>query len=314
MTFILSRKYNSLLNGNIELGYSTTIRDHLNGFKEDMSNDILDFLVEKEYQGELYSQYMFDDRILKKYPLDFKFDIETQCEIIMRHFYGYKTPPEIEFENLVCTFNGAAHISRQLLVSCLHNFGMFNPTYSSKNFTFSRDNIDGIIQSYCGEDDAFYNKFILTTPSFGNTIYCDDYTRYKHWDNVKNLEGRIRKSFVHVVSETMATSYYPFVTEKFLYSVVTKGLFVAYGQPGWHNQIESNYGFKLYCRIFDYSFDNIQNPVKRLIALVSMIQKFGMLSYDDLYDLYLMEKDTIEFNYDHYYTNGYMEYLRKWIE
>jgi hypothetical protein len=314
MTFIPARKYQALLNGEMEYGYSLMIRDHLNGFNEDLSNSILEFFLHKNYTGEICSQYMFDDRILTKYPLDIKFDSESQCAVILRHFHSYTAAPRIEIDNFLCSFNGSAHLSRQLLVSCLHKFGWFNPDYSSKNFVFSRDNIDGIIQDYCGLEDGQYNDLILTDESFGQTIYCNDYVRFRHSENIYNLEDRLRKSFVHVVSETMATSYYPYITEKFLYSVVTKGLFVAYGQPGWHEHLVKNYGFKLYTKLFDYSFDDIQNPVKRLIALMRMLKKFDMLSYNDLHDLYLMEKDTIEFNYDHYYSNGYMEYLRKWIE
>ena len=107
----------------------------------------------------------------------------------------------------------------------------------------------------------------------------------------------------------MATSYYPFVTEKFLYSVVTRGLFLAYAQPGWYDYAEKYYGFKRYDRIFDYSFDQIKNPVKRLVKLIEMVSKFSKLSSADWKDLYLMEQDTIEFNYDNYFSGNYLRTL-----
>jgi len=108
----------------------------------------------------------------------------------------------------------------------------------------------------------------------------------------------------------VATSYQPFVTEKFLYSIVTRGLFLAYAQPGWHNHLEKYYGFKRYTKLFDYRFDTIENPIERLVELMTMISKFSVLSTDDWRDLYEMESDTIEFNYDHYFSEDYLKHLK----
>jgi hypothetical protein len=206
-----------------------------------------------------------------------------------------------------------------LLSSILENQGYFNPNYSSKNFTSSNDEILGHLSSLDLTEDEIelYDKFFKSTDEFNNTIYSFGHVRiewetYTLADNIYNLESKLTQSFVHIVSETMATSYYPFVTEKFLYSIVTRGLFVAYAHPGWHTHIEKYYGFKLYDKIFDYSFDSIQNPVKRLIKLIEMISKFSKLSVDDWRDLYfVLEKDTIEYNYNHYFSGNYLEHLKQ---
>ena len=115
---------------------------------------------------------------------------------------------------------------------------------------------------------------------------------------------------MHVVSETMATSHHPFITEKFLYSVVTRGLFVAWAQPRWHEHLETYYGFKLYKNLFDYEFDKIHNPIKRLVALMSMLAKFSKLTRFEWHDLYLLEMDAIEYNYQHYFSRQYLECLK----
>ena len=139
----------------------------------------------------------------------------------------------------------------------------------------------------------------------------DLHVRFDHSNNIYNLENKITQSFLHIVSETMPTSYYPFVTEKFLYSIVTRGLFLAYAQPGWHQHLEKYYGFKRYTKLFDYRFDSIQNPVIRLVELMSMISKFSVLSSDEWRDLYLLEQDTIEYNYNHYFSQDYLKCLAK---
>jgi hypothetical protein len=90
---------------------------------------------------------------------------------------------------------------------------------------------------------------------------------------------------------------------------VTRGLFVVYGQPRYYDYFEHHFGFKKYNRIFDYSFDQIENPVERLIALTDMLSKFKNLTTDDWQDLYQMEQDTIEFNYNNYFSGEYLKQL-----
>ena len=144
--------------------------------------------------------------------------------------------------------------------------------------------------------------FFQSVNSFGHV-------QYNHKQNIYNLESKLTQSFLHIVSETMATSYYPFVTEKFLYSIVTRGLFLAYAQPGWHSHLEKYFGFRRYTKLFDYHFDTIKNPIKRLVELMSMISKFSNLSIADWHDLYLIEQDTIEYNYEHYFSGNYLKIL-----
>ena len=118
------------------------------------------------------------------------------------------------------------------------------------------------------------------------------------------------QSFVHVVSETLSTSYYPLITEKCFYSIATRGLFLSYAQPNWHEHLENYYGFRLYKNLFDYRFDSIKNPVERLVELLTMISKFQKLSTHDWTDLYELEKENIEYNYDHYFSGTYYDYFQ----
>jgi hypothetical protein len=71
------------------------------------------------------------------------------------------------------------------------------------------------------------------------------------------------------------------------------------------------YGFKLYTTIFNYEFDTITNPVIRLVELLGMLSKFGHLTPADWHDLYLLEKDTIDYNYDWYMSKQYLAQLEK---
>jgi hypothetical protein len=97
-----------------------------------------------------------------------------------------------------------------------------------------------------------------------------------------------------------------------MYSVVTRGLFLSYAQPKWHDHLEKYYGFKTYKKLFDYKFDSISNPIERLVELMTMISKFSKLSFDELYDMYLIELDTINYNYDHFFSGDYIKYLKEY--
>ena len=290
------------------------IGDHLNGFDEHHRNVILDlidsFAAKQSGRITIYTSYILDDNVLQNYKrLDFK------CRMfkMFHSFHDYRQHPLLDFQNFVCSFNGAEHVSRKLLVAILKRFGFYNADYVSKNFVFSCDQLDGHIIDFVGEKNNFYKKFFIADDSekFFNTINSFGHVRFDHANNIVNLESKITNSFLHLVSESLATSYVPFISEKFLYSIVTRGLFLSYAQPGWHSHIETRLGFKRYTKLFDYKFDTITNPVERLLELMCMISKFSVLSTDDWRDLYLLEQDTIEYNYDHYFSKDYIECLAK---
>jgi len=296
-----------------DITFPILLEDHLGGFDIQLNNDYFkildDYAESKNLIGEVYTNYLFDDSIKVKYKnLEFKLYFEEY----LNDLRSYTMHPENKFENFISCFNGAKHVSRQLLTSILNNQGLFNKTYCSKNFTTNNDEVTSHLNNfYLDEKEVrLYEKFFLNDDEFNKNNFSFGYNedfKFDHDKNIFNIENIITKSFLNIVSETMATSYYPFITEKFLYSVVTRGLFLSYAQPNWHKQLVRMYGFRLYDKVFDYSFDEILNPVKRLIKLLDSITRFQFLSINELNDLYEMEKETIEFNYSHYFSGEYQK-------
>lgn len=288
------------------------IGDHLGGFDANFDNSILDHIHNFTKDKITISvNYKFDNKIVEKYPkLNFKYVTwGKNYDCLMQ----YKIHPDIRFSNFCCSFNGTPHVSRQLLTSVLQKNGWFDPEYCSKNFLTETEAVQGHMQKFnLSETDLrMYRKFFAVDEAFSKTKFSfgHDRFRFDHANNIFNLEKKLTSSFIHVVSESLATSYYPFVTEKFLYSVVTRGLYLAYAQPYWHDYLEHYYGFKPYDDIFDYNFDKEKNPIKRLIYLTTMISKFSHLSIDDWHDLYQMQTDTIEYNYHHYHSGNWLQAL-----
>ena len=300
----------------INNGGSVLLGDHLNGFDCNNNNQILTILNENvQKRTKIKHVQIIEDTIKNKYSnLNIVFEFKDQQKHVWEPLSAYNQHPKVHYKNFICSFNGSAHVGRKLLVSILEKFKYYNPEYCSKNFSYSREIIDGHITDYVSNQDALYRKFFISADSedFFQSINSFGHVQYEHDKNIYNLENKLTESFLHIVSETMATSYVPFVTEKFLYSIVTRGLFLSYAQPGWHAHIEKYYGFKLYTKLFDYRFDTIKNPVERLVELMTMISKFSKLSYDDLYDIYLLELDTINHNYEHYFSGDYIKKLMKY--
>lgn len=289
--------------------------DHLGGIESDFSNAILDkvsLLSQTQQQPiEFYSSYLFEDPVQLRYPnLNFKYYFYTP----LRDFESHNQHQPLSFKNFICCFNGSPHVGRKLLVALLNQFGWFHADYCSKNFVYDPSILDGHISDFLTpEQHRLYRKFFIDSNDldFPNRLHTFGHYQRRHDKNIFHLEDTLTKSFLHLVSETMATSYHPFVTEKFFYSVVTRGLFLAYAQPGWHDHVERYFGFRKYDKIFDYRFDSIKNPVERLIELASMISKFSRLSSDDWHDLYEMQSDTIEYNYDNYFSGRYLAKVKQ---
>ena len=322
---------------NVELlSQDITLIDNLtSGFDSDYKNVVLDCLnsyaesVDKKFN--VGSLQPMPEQVQKNYPfLKFKF---TGGLTLMFDEFGSASDFDIsnpDFKNFIASFNGVDHIGRKLLVSILNKFGWYNPDYCSKLFSFTIDELDGHIADFTGDKERFYQKFFIPDTKDLSFLSSVNHFEYPSREHVGLLRGhtkagvifglrtqvipRLDKSFIHLVSETDATSYVPFVTEKFAISVVAKSLFVGYAQPGWHEQLVKYYGFRLYTNLFDYSFDNIKNPIDRLIALTSMISKFSNLSTYDWHDLYLLEKDTIDYNYDHFFGKKYLNNLQQYID
>lgn len=293
--------------------------DHIMGFDQHGRNQILDrindYSQSKGITTSVCYHQILDPEVKAQYVnLDIKFSLKEVQQSIWQPFATYRQHPDIDYKNFICSFNGSDHISRKLLSAILQRFGYYKPNYCSKNFVFTADQLDGYLQDYVPNQDSFYRKFFIADNSenFFQTINSFGHVRFEHAQNIHNLETKLTESFLHIVSETLATSYYPFVTEKFLYSIVTRGLFLAYAQPGWHSHLDQYYGFKKYTKLFDYKFDSIKNPIERLLELMTMVSKFSSLSTADWTDLYLLEKDTIEYNYDHYFSGDYLKCLKKY--
>ncbi len=292
------------------------IEDLLTEFNVDRRSSMLDYLDNRaEVDGAILEIFLdYDPRPFKSNYKNLRLKAMLNSHSIKKvsFFRDYQSHPSLEFKNFICSFNGTPHVSRQLLTAILKKYKWYTPASCSQCFTVYPDKIDGYIDCYLPDEERIYRKFFVPESELeGNQI---NYEQFDHASNIKTLEVPLTQSFLHIVSESMATSYCPNVSEKCFYSIVTRGLFLAFAPPGWHKMLVDLYGFKLYSKLFDYKFDEIDNPVKRLVELTSMISKYSHLSMSELHDLYLIELDAINYNYNHYHSGDYITVAKNLIE
>lgn len=301
-----------------EMPLRIDIQDHLMGFDQELRSPVLDHIHQHCAPGTVVSwQYFLDQPIQQNYPrLRFEFDPQYLRELWPRWFGQVTHRDQAQWQHRMCCFNHSPHVSRQLLVTALQAWQWFDPMVMSKHFEISRRRMDGHITHICDTDAELYHRLLLSNWSedFAKQMYRIRPTIiYDHDRNFPHLEPVLRKSWLHLVSETKGTSYYPFITEKFLYSIVTCGLFVAYAQPGWHRHIADFFGFRGFTRIFDYGFDSIANPIHRLVRLLEMLSRFQHLSWHDLHDLYQLEQDAVQHNWDHWISGDWLRHLQETV-
>ena len=292
------------------------LHDHCGGFDKFYKNTILDQLYTKHKGYEIVYHNILDEKVKEVYPdFNFKFSSRLQEYKNFKQLKKYKGNHRIEVNNFICTLLGSLHVSRMLLASILHKSQLWNNEYCTKNFEYNWNSVDGAIAYYTENKEHVYNRFFIDYHSdIDKKITSIDYTHSETMHNMSVVEPLIINSGLTIVAECVGESYVPFVTEKFLQNIVTKTLFLGYAQPGWHNTLSKQYGFKLYNCIFDYSFDEIKNPVYRLLRLIEMISKFRYFTKNDWQEIYLAEQETLEFNYDHYFSNDYLKCIDKYSD
>ena len=132
------------------------------------------------------------------------------------------------------------------------------------------------------------NKFTLLDPhnecdEIMERIGATTYSYGKHaYDSEETLQGNIYEEppmgyincLIDVVSETSLSTH--FRTEKCVWPIVYRKLFMIHG-PRFINQNLKKYGFELYDEVIDYSFDSIESPRERTIALAEELKRLNDL-------------------------------------
>lgn len=121
------------------------------------------------------------------------------------------------------------------------------------------------------------DRFVITNPQIDlseiNVDYKDPMVR-----GSPNIDFRWQANFyekigIDIVTETVFDYPYPFITEKTYRPMASMRPFIVVG-PYHSLQFIKSFGFKTFSAIIDESYDNIQDPKKRFIAVCESIRAF----------------------------------------
>ena len=301
--------------------------DHFGGFDSDYNNWLLDTF---DPGTTILSEYLLPEHVKSKYS-DLNILFHANLMIYCNHFGKFvfyaanntlDHKLQLDRTNFLSSFNMSYYPERQQLVAWLHELGWFNDNFCSKYFAIDQDTVDvkSLYSKYIGYDYDCLSKTIARNYFYCKIVQFDNNvqtpldqqlaTVADYLNNLTTLAKKNKKSFVNLVSETHPGHYVPFPTEKFLYPVVHKTLWVAHAQPGYHKFLNDFMGFRMY-QCFDYEFDQELNSVDRIGKITQMLKKFSTMTQDEWHSIYEQEKDTIEFNFEHVASGKFIKHLQQ---
>ena len=150
------------------------------------------------------------------------------------------------------------------------------------------------------KQDWFYNKHLLDLWRDVPLVYhrhpdIDEFNKNGNINGQTNLTFLHRASF-NIVSETVFDYPDPFFTEKTAQSLMSKRPFIMIGPCGNMQHLRDR-GFKTFHTIIDESYDKIEDPNKRLEAIMRLVLEINKKSQKELNDMVYEVKDTLIHNY-----------------
>jgi len=107
------------------------------------------------------------------------------------------------------------------------------------------------------------------------------------------------RAFLQIAAETVFNYPNVYVTEKSFKPIIYKRPFVLVGSPGCLNNLKS-FGFKTFNQYWDESYDLIEDPEKRMLAILEIIEFVCAKSIDELQKLCYDMKNILEHNFNLY--------------
>ena len=279
-----------------------TLADTLYGFDSNYRSPVLD-LVDS---GIVYTEYILPQQVKKQYPnLELIFDAALMIE--NNHFekcrLHIKDPPPKTWTNFVSTFNKSYANTKRNFLLVLYANGWFNPEYCSKFFEIDINDAENYFHQLSKNPPAGLLNFCQGIWKFDTTSKIDVIF------DLDMLSSKIQQSFIHVVTETMGESSVPFPTEKLLFPIMNKTIWIAYTPMGYHRHVEEHMGFKRYKGI-DYSFDFISDSSERLMAIEQILSKLSQMSCQEQQEFYDLNQNIIEYNYQLISSGKFIENLK----
>ena len=230
------------------------------------------------------------------------------------------SPGEISFP-FICLF-GSKRVHRVVLISTLKQRNILDKGICSWNVPsvpYHTPQVETQLDSV--PDQNFYVPEFLTTTPFTrvnenwplNQELSNNYRQlgyhydvsYRHPLIVGVLnknrfdQPAMKKAFLYVSTETVFQYPYPYLTEKTFRAILHKRPFVILGAVNSLRFLRDA-GFKTFDAFWSEEYDAIQDPTRRMLEIVKIIQDVSDMSIAQQQELCYNMNDVLTHNFDHY--------------
>ena len=276
--------------------------------------------AEVDYMGKHNMHFFITGNLLAKNKEDDEFRYVTWNYFLDHPPFIEKNKLDLNFVNTfdfkykVLCYNRRAHAHRKILVynilkdELLKNNTLFSLGYEQEyNDKITTEIIAGCTENLVEANNIFdyftnlkkdisFDKNInLNKPDPGRSFVMKDY----------------KKTFVSLVTETLATNDKLFFSEKTYKPIVAQQPFIIMGNPNSLKYLKS-IGFKTFDRWWDESYDEETNFKIRFEKILNVVRKICSMSYNELYTIRKEIDSVCIHNYKHYLkSSGVTEELKK---
>lgn len=248
-------------------------------------------------------------------------DVESFFHIFAAHDWyrgsNYLSIPPIKdriIHKKFISFNrltGDARCYRSIFVSELikHNLLEFgHVSYSTicpNNKLSYKENLE--YAKYYNVPDSYLETVVSLLDSISQPLRIDSADEFIPNGSMHlGLNDQNIESFLHVVSETCFWDKKQHLTEKIFKPILLKQPFVLLGGATNLSYLKS-YGFKTFEKWWDESYDNIEDPIERIKAVVSVIEQITKKSNIELQSMLVDMEEILEYNYNLFNSKDFID-------
>ena len=236
--------------------------------------------------------------------------------------YNRKLIPinERKIQKKFITFNrltGNARVYRSFLIAELANHQLLEHGYISYSHICPchgsyQDNITQACKKFNVSAD-YAQKAIDILDQINYPLTIDTGPEIPNGSQSIGALDQCVQSFLHIVTETCFWDQKEHLTEKIFKPIVTKNPFVLLGCAGNLKYLK-NYGFKTFDQWWDEGYDEIQDPIARLQAVVKIVKDICELSNDQLTSMMHEMHEVLEYNHNWFYSQEFLNLVWQELE
>jgi hypothetical protein len=158
-------------------------------------------------------------------------------------------------------------------------------------------------------------KYINVYQDITNVFDCANLPRLFEGEDQQQMTScwltnfkEAQDSLVYVPTETVYFGQRLHITEKTFKAIALEMPFVLIAPAGSLEYMRS-YGFKTFSDVFDESYDQETNDIKRIEKVTALLKELDSLSAKERLQIHQACLPAVEHNYNHFYHGGFTDIL-----